>query len=64
MRISVSDTGVGLPSGFDVAQTVGVGLKNTNEYLITKFGQHYRLRFENITPHGTKVWFNIPLHDD
>ena len=64
MRVSVEDTGVGLPDDFDVFKTVGVGLKNTNEYLITKFGQEYRLQFENVSPHGTVVWFNIPLHDD
>lgn len=64
VRVSVKDTGIGLHDDFDVSRTVGVGLKNTNEYLITKFGPEHRLRFENVSPHGTVVWFNIPLHDD
>jgi sensor histidine kinase YesM len=74
LRVSVADTGVGPDGDVTVtngaSDTNGVGLANTNQRLIHAFGPNAHLHTESRSPHGFRVWFEIPAdaseyeHDD
>lgn len=61
MMISIEDTGRGLSDPEEVRSSTGIGVRNTDEYLQKRYGGQSKLHFESLNPHGTKVWFRIPL---
>ena len=61
MTISVEDTGRGLENSEEIRSSDGIGIRNTDEHLQKRYGQQSKLHFESLQPHGTEVWFSIPL---
>ncbi|WP_445665637.1 sensor histidine kinase [Fodinibius sp. AD559] len=61
MTVSVEDTGRGLDDPEEVNSSDGIGIRNTDEHLQKRYGRQSKLQFESLNPHGTKVWFRIPL---
>ncbi len=61
MTVLVKDTGRGLTDQEEIKSSDGIGIRNTDEYLEKRYGEQSKLQFESLNPHGTKVWFSIPL---
>ncbi|PAU93691.1 hypothetical protein CK503_11105 [Aliifodinibius salipaludis] len=61
MMISVEDTGRGLDDPEEIRSSDGIGVRNTDEHLQKRYGHQSKLQFKSLNPHGTKVWFKIPL---
>ncbi|SMO79182.1 sensor histidine kinase [Gracilimonas mengyeensis] len=57
---TVADTGKGLQKDAVPKDHAGIGLKNTNEMLVKRFGPEASLKIEPNHPKGTKVSFKIP----
>lgn len=64
MEVAVTDTGRGLADPEEAKSSNGIGIRNTDEHLAKRYGEDSKLQFESIDPHGTKVWFRIPLGGD
>lgn len=64
MKVAVTDTGRGLTDAEEVKSSNGIGIRNTDEHLQKRYGEDSKLQFESVDPHGTKVWFRIPLGGD
>ena len=59
MRVSVRDEGVGLPVGFDLAKTKGLGMR-----MITAFLQQTKAKLTvNRQSRGTEFVIAVPLRD-
>ncbi|MEO1478420.1 MAG: ATP-binding protein, partial [Bacteroidota bacterium] len=66
LRIEVADDGVGLPDGLDPDSLVsdeasGVGLRNTDRRLRTRYGAAARLHVEAPENGGVRVRFALPV---
>ena len=60
LAVSVEDTGVGLNGQAPDDGRGGIGLTNTEARLCHVFGPGAALHTETLTPHGFKVWFEVP----
>lgn len=61
LHFQVEDTGRGM-SNFDTQNDKnGIGLKNTNEMLVKRYGKKSELQITENKPHGTIVTFSIPI---
>jgi len=63
MKIQVTDTGQGIPNPEKLAESDGIGIRNTNKHLKKRYGEEATLQFESEEKGGTKVWFTIPLNE-
>jgi LytS/YehU family sensor histidine kinase len=61
LKMSVNDNGPGPASDVAVAQSTGIGLRNTRERLARLYGDTQQLEIRNPPPGGTEVRITIPL---
>ncbi len=61
VQIIVSDDGPGLPSGWHIEKSAGIGLANTNERLKHLYGTAYRFELSNGSQAGTTASITIPF---
>lgn len=62
VTMAISDKGPGMPTGFQVGNGPGYGLRNVDERLRKTYGRGLDIR-EN-TPHGTTVIIKMPAQGD
>src|SRR5262249_23147462 len=62
LELSVCDDGVGLPEGWQMANSKGVGLLNTKARLEQLYGSDFRLDVRNREAGGVEARLIIPLH--
>lgn len=62
LELCVSDDGVGLPKGWRMANSKGVGLLNTEARLRQLYGADFVLEMRNREQGGVEALLNIPLH--
>ncbi len=60
LLVEVSDDGVGLPPGFDVARDGGTGLRNIRSRLQQLYGSAAQLAIDAATGGGTRVSVRLP----
>lgn len=61
LELHVCDDGAGLPSGWQMDTSAGVGLANTTARLRQLFGTNYELVIQNRAPAGVEARLSIPL---
>src|SRR5262245_45836615 len=62
LELRVCDDGVGLPEGWRLADSKGVGLLNTEARLRQLYGKDFLLEVRNREQGGAEVLLTIPLH--
>lgn len=62
LELSVCDDGVGLPEGWSLASSKGVGLLNTEARLRQLYGSDFGLEVRNREHGGVEALLSIPLH--
>src|SRR5262249_40880553 len=62
LELSVSDDGLGLPEGWRMANSKGVGLLNTAARLRQLYGTDFALEVRNREEGGVEARLTIPLH--
>jgi two-component system LytT family sensor kinase len=60
LRVWVSDDGIGLPHGFDLARDAGTGLRNTQSRLVQIYGRMADFVVRPRVPAGTVVEMTLP----
>jgi two-component system LytT family sensor kinase len=60
LRVWVSDDGIGLPQGFDLARDAGTGLRNTQSRLLRIYGRMADFAVRPRVPAGTVVEMTLP----
>jgi two-component system LytT family sensor kinase len=58
--ITVLDDGPGLPAGFVLRESKGIGLRTSMERLEQLYGDEQRFNLSNRTPSGLKVAMVLP----
>ena len=61
LNVSISDTGMGINPD-EALSSNGIGIRNTNEVLINKYGNESKLRIRENREGGASVYFSIPLN--
>ena len=61
VRISIADQGPGIPPGFRLQESRGVGLQNVDDRLRKTYGEEYGLEIAANEPKGAMVSVRIPL---
>ena len=64
LELTVCDNGVGLPEGWRLANSKGVGLLNTEARLRQLYGADFVLEVRNREQGGVEALLRIPLHSD
>ncbi len=60
LRVTVSDNGQGMPTGWSVSNTSGLGVVNTRRRLVACYGEDQALEFEGRVEGGTLVHVSLP----
>jgi LytS/YehU family sensor histidine kinase len=60
LRLVVEDDGPGLPSGFSIEESAGVGLRNTRDRLHEIFGATSQFSIEPRVTGGVRALFELP----
>ena len=60
LELSIRDDGAGLPEGFDLEQSAGVGLSNTRSRLAQIYGEAAGLFLERRAGGGTVARIQLP----
>ncbi len=61
VKISISDTGRGINPD-EALSSNGIGIRNTNQVLINKYGNDSKLRIRENREGGASVYFYIPMN--
>jgi ligand-binding sensor domain-containing protein len=64
LRMSVRDTGAGLPEGWNEHEARGIGLSNTRSRLEQLYGSRFRFRLDRDPEGGTVAEVAIPFHQE
>ncbi len=62
LRVRVRDNGAGLPSGWDIERSAGIGIANTRERLSHLYGEDQSLSVAAAPAGGVQVDLTLPLH--
>jgi signal transduction histidine kinase len=61
--IAIADKGPGMPSGYKVDASPGVGLRNVDERLLKTYGSEHRPEIRANKPQGTVITIRIPTRE-
>ncbi|MEM7417410.1 MAG: histidine kinase [Gemmatimonadota bacterium] len=61
LRLVVRDDGAGVPQGFDVDRSTGIGLGHTRKRLEELHGRDAQLEVRRVAPYGTEVSVLLPI---
>lgn len=62
LRVRVRDNGAGLPPGWDIERSAGIGIANTRERLSHLYGTDQSLSVSPVSAGGVQVDLSLPLH--
>lgn len=62
LRVSIKDSGEGIPGDFEKENSTGIGVSNTDRLLRTRYGDRHGLHFDRLKSGGTSVSFSIPIN--
>ena len=62
LLLEVTDNGTGLPEGWSLGSSSGLGLRNTRLRLAESYGAAQRLELHSVTGGGTRVVLELPYH--
>jgi two-component system, LytTR family, sensor kinase len=61
LRLTIVDDGPGLPAGFNLQTSKGIGLKNSAVRMEQLYGKEQRFELTNRTPGGLQVLMTLPV---
>jgi len=61
LQIKILDDGPGLPAGFNLQTSKGIGLRNSAARMLQLYGEEQKFELANRSPHGLQVTITLPL---